>query len=157
MPYNAQHKIDCKLGESAEVETLPKLNQFFGVKLERLDHYNKFDYMDINNNTLIELKTRRATKDKYSTTMIPLIKIAAAKQIKATDPNCKIIFSFNFTDGLYYIEYDIDKFNNYKIASGGRCDRGFSEQSIYCYIPTAELIKINSYKYIDPALKMILK
>ena len=48
----------------------------------------------------IELKSRRNTYSKFDTTIIGKNKIDYAKSL-----NKKVIFVFNFIDGLYYIEY----------------------------------------------------
>ena len=57
-----------------------------------IDFYNEDIY--------IELKSRRNTYNKFNTTIIASNKIDYVKTL-----NKKVIFVFNFIDGLFYIEY----------------------------------------------------
>ena len=69
------------------------------------DDFYPYDF-ESKNGTSWELKSRRITKQKYSTTIIPVHKV------RKTDK--KQIFIFNFTDCCSYIEYDKALFDTFK-------------------------------------------
>lgn len=88
-----------------------------------------FDFVDDTNTVFVELKTRRNKRTQYDTTMVPESKIK-----KIVDGNT-YYFCFKFTDGLYYIQYDKQIFDNFEVKKGGRYDRGKPEIESYVYIP----------------------
>lgn len=126
-------KNDYSFGSKVEIDVMPLLSNKFG-DIRQLDKYSRFDYEG--DNILIELKSRRNTKDKYPTTMISQSKIDYLKKT-----NKRGVFCFQFTDGLYSIEYS-DIFNGFSVGQGGRWDRGRPEINQYCYIPVGLLEKI---------------
>lgn len=91
-----------------------------------------FDYES--EKTLVELKSRNNTYNKYPTTMVGYNKIQYANKL-----NKDTYFCFNFTDGLYYYKYN--KNDKLDFGRGGRCDRGREEYKDYCYIPIEYLRK----------------
>ena len=56
--------------------------------------------------TKYEIKSRRNQYNQYPTTIIPVDK---------TEVEGRLVFVFNFTDGLYYIVYEKKKFEKYEI------------------------------------------
>jgi hypothetical protein len=129
---------DCKFGNENEIIILPIIRKFFNrdiIKLE--DKYNKYDYED--DIYKYELKARKNNYNKYPTTLI-----GSDKYDNKYHNNKKIIFLFNFTDGLYYIEYDKDKFNTFEKKPFVRIYRGVNDiKKDYLFIPIEHLIKIN--------------
>ena len=128
---------DCELGDASESKNLSVLSKLMG-KLERLPKYHTFDYQG--QNILIELKTRTNSYKKHDTTLIPKNKVDAC-----TDPDTRYIFAFQFTDGLYKIEYNkelFSKFNKVKFVRNTRT--GWIDiPKDYVLIPIEELQRIN--------------
>ncbi len=113
---------------------IPKENLLFKTIQDKFDkeliktsgRYHPYDFES--KTTLVELKSRRCKYNTYPTSMISNNKLEYANNY----PDKKVIFCFNFIDGLYYhiykrdTTYDIQKFNNRD----------------YCFIPINELIKV---------------
>ena len=92
---------------------------------------SKFSVIDFtSNNTNVELKTRRNYYNTYQDTMIGYNKI----QKLLTDKKDGYAV-FNFLDGVYYIEIVESNVKKFRLAEGGRCDRGRIEKNKYYYIP----------------------
>ena len=89
---------DLVFGKLKENEIKEILEQYFNTTLQTTSKYNLIDFQ--NEDLYIELKSRRNTYSKFDTTIIGKNKIDYAKSL-----NKKVIFVFNFIDGLYYIEY----------------------------------------------------
>jgi hypothetical protein len=126
---------DMKFGLEQEDLIKPKLEEYFKCPLEKTTALARFDYTG--EGIYIELKSRRNTKLKYPTTMIGVGKWLVGKDLKSKGN--RIIYVFNFTDKLSFVEYENQE---YKIKSGGRCDRGKREFNKYVFIPVDELIDI---------------
>ena len=54
----------------------------------------------------------------------------------------KCFFIFKFHDGLFYWKYSKKREEEFRVAIGGRCDRGRAEYKDYAYILTSCLKKI---------------
>lgn len=126
---------DYKFGTESEDATITSL-RILDSTLSKMEKYSPFDYEG--HTCYVELKTRRNKKDTYPTTMIPQSKIEYAKK----DPSKTYHFAFKFEDGLYYIQYNQERFAQYEVKQGGRFDRGRPELNQYCYIPVTDLIEL---------------
>jgi hypothetical protein len=125
-------KKDYSFGVQKEVELLPILRKFFSDDtIIQLDKHNIFDYKG--DDKYIELKSRNNSYNKYPTTMIGYNKIK-----KALEVDEEVYFVFNFTDAIYYYQFDRDK--ELEIKQGGRNDRGRPEIKDYYFIPI-EILK----------------
>ena len=99
---------DYIYGKNSEVEILDKLRIFFKADLEIVEHkFSLFDYhaKDI----LIELKSRRCTKNFYESTMIGCNKLINAGHKISKNSSLKIIFVlfilfFLFLHKINYVE-----------------------------------------------------
>jgi len=101
-----------------------------------LKQTNRFSTFDYNGETsIIELKKRNFSSNKYNDYMIGLNKIEKAKTAKKN-----IFFVMEFDDGIFSYKYNQNDKLNYR--SGGRRDRGINEFKEYCYIPTELFTKI---------------
>ena len=120
-------------GKQAQIECLPALRKLDPTLEEIEDTFAPFDFVNHDKTFFVELKKRRNTKDKYPTTMIPYSKI------QKIIPGLRYAFAFQFTDGLYYIEYNEDLFQHFERRQGGRYDRGKPEIELYCFIPVNQL------------------
>ena len=129
-------QADLELGEKGEKEIQHILNLKYGLTVKKTAYiYSKYDFE--NEKYIFELKTRRNKKNQYPTTLIGYDKLPDEKETR------KLIFLFNFIDGLYFIEYDKDKFNNYEVKNFKRNYRtGYDDkEKEYLYIPIKDLIK----------------
>lgn len=141
---NILYPEDYKFGKEKETEILPELLDYFRreIKLSKSE-FAKHDFYDDKYN--YELKSRSSKykyNDQYDTTMITEDKI---------DGNKPLILLFNFEDGLYYIEYDQDKFKKYKVEIFSRAKLKSNEKK-HIYIPKKDLICIK-----DKIPKCLLK
>ena len=122
------YKKDLEFGFKAEDDLFGKIKSIYGEKIIKTEPNCRVDYCD--DNTLIELKSRRNNYNTYPTTMISKGKIDYM-----LDSGKRSICLFNFTDGLYSIEIDKNKIDKFKLKKGGRWDRGRPELNQYYYIP----------------------
>jgi hypothetical protein len=124
---------DYNFGREQEIVLLPRLNEFFKDDIKpTTDKFHKYDYEG--NKYVYEMKSRKCKMEQYPTTLLPADKVIKTK---------KQIFLFNFTDGLYYIEYDEDVWKDIKVASFRRFRIGVNDlEKPYYHIPTTLLKKI---------------
>tara|TARA_R110002012_G_scaffold83682_2_gene210353 strand:- start:4197 stop:4613 length:417 start_codon:yes stop_codon:yes gene_type:complete len=132
---NKKFQKDFTFGLEQEDIIKPKLEEHFGVKLEKTATSARFDY--IGENIYIELKSRRNEKYKYPTTMVGEGKYKIGLELLSQGN--RIIYCFNFTDKLSFIE---PQDNPVEIKTGGRCDRGRPELNKYVFFPVEDLIDI---------------
>ncbi len=131
----ASFKSDYIFGKKKEVEVLDKIKTFFNDENVKASSnlYSKYDFIGSN---LYELKSRNCSYNTYPTTLLPKNKVC--------DKDNQI-FLFNFTDGLYYIKYDKDTFNNVidccNFKRHKRIDYNDKEQ-LYYHIPINMLLPI---------------
>ena len=90
--------MDLDFGKLKEIEIKEILEGFFNTKLNTSSKYGLIDFY--NDDMYIELKSRRNAYSQYNTTIFGSNKIDCAKSL-----NKKVIFVFNFIDGLFFIEY----------------------------------------------------
>ena len=103
-------KNDIEFGNIAEIDVIKLLRVHFGEDiLKNTYRYAIYDAKCKETNTSYEIKARRCKVDSYATTIIPYSKI-----LKKQDDD-KLIFVFQFTDGLYYIKYDHNVFATFNI------------------------------------------
>ena len=132
---------DYNFGINSESEILQILRNTFNPNLEIVKYqFSLFDYEG--ENCLIELKSRKCTKNFYKTTMIGCNKILKASELYKKNNNINIYFVFRFIDCLTYWKFDEEKMKKLKIKEGGRSDRGKKENGLYFYIPIEDLINI---------------
>lgn len=112
--YEDKRKIidfEIERGEEKEKIIKPKLEKFFNTKLfptndgEGEKNY-PFDFYS--RTRYIEIKNRFLNKNQYPTTIIGKNKYELGLKYKKLD--YKVIFVFNFFDGLYY--YNLKKSDN---------------------------------------------
>ncbi len=100
---------DLKFGLDKEQSVLEKLRLVFNdPTIEKTaGKFCSWDFESKGTGCKWELKSRRNTKDKYPTTIIPVHK----------GKDGDIYFCFGFTDGLYYIKYDRERFSKYNVRT----------------------------------------
>lgn len=134
---------DLKLGYSNEEQILTLLNTYFEdefVNTKELygNQYCSYDFEGKKTNLRIELKSRRNRYSQYPTTLIPVH--------KCMDINmCPNIFVFSFSDGVYYTEWNYNRFKNYKtkMILCKRQDRVDNRE--HYLIPIEDLMKIDGF------------
>lgn len=123
---------DLQLGSINEESFLPKLVSHFGDHTiqKTPNKYCVYDYIG-SDGTTYELKTRRNTKTRYDTTLMPCHKVLH---------NTKQYFLIRFSDQDCYIEYDKDKFNTYETTMVTDCRPGMNfKQKEHYLIPITDL------------------
>lgn len=92
-----------KMGFLAEINLLPTLRTFFrDESIEPLSAGSRFDFQG--KNKYIELKSRNCNRLTYKDTAIGVEKINYAETLLLL--GAKVYFVFQFTDGLYFWEYE---------------------------------------------------
>lgn len=122
-------KEELKTGLINQEVILPIIKKYFKRDINHTKgQYNKFDYED--NVYKYELKTRTNAYLKYPTTLIGCNKLEK-----------NAIFLFDFTDGLYYIEYNKELFDTFEIKDFVRNPRygKIDKPQKYIYIPIDKL------------------
>lgn len=129
---------DIEIGKQGEIDVLPSLQKFFGDNsiTSTNNQYSRYDFIG-SNKTRYEVKTRTNSVHLYDDTLIPLSKL---KQCKDNI----VYFIFNFTDGIYYIKYNKELFDTFKVEEFRRKPRfGIVDyRQKYVYIPVKELSRI---------------
>jgi hypothetical protein len=127
---------DLSLGYKNEEELIPILNNFFNDNFRNTkdlygNEYYNYDFEGVNG-TRIELKSRRNKYNDYPTTLMPVHKCVCEKL-------CPNIFVFNFSDGLYYLEWNADKFKTYETKMILYKRFGRMDYNLHYMIPIEEL------------------
>jgi hypothetical protein len=125
--------ISYTFGKKNETIVLPIITRHFQKEIkEYKEQYSKFDFFDDEYD--YELKSRTNKYKTYPTTMITANKVSGDK---------KKIFLFYFTDGLYYIEYNKEIFDNYELKMVSRS--GLEAPKPHFLIPIEDLIEIKTH------------
>jgi hypothetical protein len=131
---------DLTLGYRCEEEIIPILNTYFDNNFRNTkelygNQYCNYDFLGTNG-MRIELKSRRNTCEQYPTTLIPIHKCVSMDL-------CPNVFVFNFSDGIYYTEWNTNRFKTYetKMILCKRFNK--TDYAEHYLIPISDLIKIN--------------
>jgi hypothetical protein len=142
------YKTDFERGTAAQHEIFPIVKEFFkdsnlqGELRENPERFAKYDYEC--DDAVFEVKTRfDINRNTYNTTMITCNKV--------TEIDKAIIFIFNFTDEISWIQYDEDIFKNFEKKLFSRAKMVSEEEDTF-YIPIEHLQTI----HIKPS-KCLLK
>jgi len=126
---------DFRKGTKAQTEIFPIVKKYFedynlnGEIRENLDENAKYDYEC--DDAVFEVKTRfDVNRDTYNTTMITCNKVS--------DTDKSIIFIFNYTDEISWIQYDEELFNTFERKAFSRANLKWDEKDHY-YIPVYHL------------------
>lgn len=142
---------DYLWGKEQENYTYPILKEYFKTDLKQYkSQYDDFDFYDEESD--YEQKSRKNNYNAYSETMITLNKTQ-----KATDKKIKLVF--NFTDGIYWIEYNEELFKTFNRKMFSRAEIKSDEKDhIYIPIHLLTLIKKKEVKTgLCPALLKYLR
>ena len=131
---NDKKIADLSFGKDNEIRVKQRLERLFGP-LESTDQMDEFDFK--NDSFVIELKSRRVTKNKYPSTMVGENKVVKGFEYQIAGK--RVFFVFDFVDCMCLWELNRDE---YHVKHGGRWDRGKAEIKSYCYIPTKYLLTV---------------
>ena len=124
------NKQEYQYGLKHELLLKPVLEKFVGKELQGTKQFDTFDF--VGEDITIELKSRKNCYNKYPITIVGMNKIEKIKEGE------KVLFVFNFTDGLYYWEYCE---NNFKVVNIKRRDRN-NKGKPHLSIPITSLKKL---------------
>jgi hypothetical protein len=132
------YRKDYIRGTAAQREILPDVIEYFrnfdlqGEIRENPERHAKYDYEC--DDAVFEVKTRfDVNRNTYNTTMITCNKV--------TETDKAIIFIFNFTDEISWIQYDEDLFNTFEVKPFSRAKIEADEKDTF-YIPVNHLTTI---------------
>jgi hypothetical protein len=129
---------DRKFGLQNEIEIEDILKRYFeDNEIKKSEgQFCGYDFIGAGlTNMKYELKSRRCAFDKYDTTIIPTHKCKVGQNI---------CFIFKFTDGLYYIYYDKDLFDEFKTKKVSVFRNGYwNPSALHLEIPTNLLVRID--------------
>jgi hypothetical protein len=111
---------DIAFGTQYEIPIIARLERLFGETiLKAEDRYSLFDAYS--EKTKYEIKSRRNKYADYPTTIVAVDKTKTAG---------RLVFVFHFLDGLYYIEFNKERWAKYEIknvsafrSGGNRTDK----------------------------------
>jgi hypothetical protein len=126
-----------KFGRKQEVVVLPIIQEFFKDEIITRNEYqfSKWDFSSPQSE--FELKSRTNEYSKYPTTMITMNKCDECNDKRT-------VLLFNFTDGLYYIEYEKDLFSTFSTSNFSRAKVEWDKKP-HVYIPIEHLKLIKKY------------
>jgi hypothetical protein len=134
-------KNDLAFGRANEQTILGILNKHFNTDFKPTSELYKtkfypYDFED-EQKVFVEYKSRRNTYSAYPTTLIPKSKTDVSGYTK-------YILCFGFTDGTYFIEYDKERFDKYKIQKIRTFRAGINDKpKDHILIPIEDLVKID--------------
>ena len=130
-------KKDYDWGLKKEPIVIKELSKLYKDRPEfkKLGKYDHFDYCswDEDCNIFVEIKSRRNAHDAYDETIVPSIKIR--KALRLVGLGHKALFVINFTDGIYYVDFEKASM---RFGYNARTDRGAIELSHYAFIPVSQ-------------------
>jgi len=136
----ANQHDDLEYGLMNEQTALQHLQDHFKTTFRRRGGYATFDYVSINDDIEIELKSRRIKHDRYDSAIIGLNKVHYCN-----DPNKQYYFAFLYTDGLFLVKHDRSVFDGYthneEYMRGERSDTNNMPQHIVL-IPVEALERV---------------
>lgn len=126
---------DLAFGLPREDAVITRLSDYFNERINRAEYqFSPFDASS--ETTKYEIKSRRNKYKAYPTTIIPVDK---CERIKGD----RLVFVFNFTDGLYYIVYNKETFAKYNIQEVEAVrSRGVRTLKPHYFIPIDDLTQI---------------
>jgi len=131
-------KEDLEFGTKVEPAVIKKLERFFNEPIKQMPEGS---YYDAESDTArYEIKTRRFPFATHETTYIPNSKFFSKIQGK------ELRFVFNFTDGMYFIDYNQNTFEKYEedLIEADRCRGGVYKKTkeLHTLISVADLTTI---------------
>ena len=132
---------DYQIGKEGERMSFAALKDFFGDDLKWSDDiFAPWDFTS--SCVVLEQKTRTISSKKHPTTLMNLLKVMRA--VQETRP---AFFIFRFTDGLYYIKHNADKFSEYQLLPMTVKGRDVVDKEDWRYhIPIEDLTLLQAFQ-----------
>ena len=135
---------DYQYGKTIEAKCKPHFEKELGIELIEQPRYSFFDLIDANNTIYVEVKGRNAYYRSYPTLYMNKDKILIAKENKITNPTRRYFFAFHLHDGIFYTEYDAERFDSYGEDTVQRWDRDcLQPPTTIVHIPVGDLKHLN--------------
>lgn len=133
-PNQVSLNSDYSFGVSQEQFVINKMIKYFGEEIQKTtERYCAYDFTSPT--TKYELKSRRISSTAYPTTIIACDKARVEG---------RLVFLFNFTDGLFYIVFDLEKFAKYEVKKVSAIrSGGLRTAKPHYFINTKDLTKID--------------
>lgn len=131
---------DRQIGRLGEEQVRDTLAATFKDTLTKTSTFHPMDYAGCG--CWVEIKTRpNCFSYSFPTLMLSYKKIEFAKK---SDRPVYIVFVLK--DGIFYTEFDEERFATYEVRDFGRTDRHDTTDIVqpHIYIPVADLTKINA-------------
>ena len=134
---------DYRRGLASEITVHMSLEEGLDCKLEKtVDPKHRMDFEG--DDCWVELKTRFGVSSQtYQTMLLPVSKILFAKE--ASKP---VYFFFALSDGIFYIQFNAERFKGYRLENVVRRDRGETLAVRHCHIPCSDLDWIEKYQKV---------
>jgi len=130
-------KASYAFGKAQEARVLPIITEYFKDEIvPTVGQYAKYDFVSPTSN--YELKSRTCKHNNYNDTMITFDKMCGCDATK------RLFLLFNFTDGLYFVEYNELKFSQYRMEMFSRARLDFDEKQ-HTFIPVEDLTLIQAW------------
>jgi hypothetical protein len=134
---------DYTYGKSIEAKCKPLLERELGIELVEQPRYSLFDLIDNNNTVYVEIKARNCSSQSFPTLYMNKDKILLAKKNKIENPSRRYYFAFHMRDGIFYTEYESDRFATYAEDIVQRWDRDcLQPPTTVVLIPVCDLIRL---------------
>tara|TARA_S200002703_G_scaffold121986_1_gene107878 strand:+ start:1390 stop:1893 length:504 start_codon:yes stop_codon:yes gene_type:complete len=135
MPIHPNKIRDLSFGYTSEENLLPLFRRVYGDKIVKSsDRFSFFDYSD--DDSLIELKTRRINHDRFPTALCNLEKV---KKLAADPRQAYLVFSY--LDGVFQVPIK-ENWKYWTTRTNTRCDRGRNESAVVCLIPHTQMERL---------------
>ena len=137
-------EIDLSFGYKSESDIHEILEEYFGTLKNTKDIYGKyFEFDKVNDNYLIEIKTRRINHNQYDSLFFGKNKFVKGNKLLEENPEVRIFYLWKCYDGIFGWEHNSSP---YATKIQGRCDRGRDEYN--------DCIDIKQ-KYIKPLNELL--
>ena len=129
------------------------IEEDLNIKLDKTQKFVKYDFINIKEKMIVELKTREVIKNQYKTTIIGKDKIDFF--LKKIQEGFIVYLYFGFKDGLYKIKLEEEIFNTFQISNIG-C-RFRENKKPHYEIPVDKLEFVNKISRIEGDYTEVLK
>jgi len=132
---------DYAFGTANEIAQLASIEEHLKTRLIHRKGNASFDY-DNGKDIYADLKTRRIKHDDYPTALIGGNKVEKA----LSNENAEHWFFYNYTDGLFAVKYDKEKFAKYsrRMYKRGNRDDYHNRAADTYFIPCEDLVRVSA-------------
>ena len=123
--------------KQAEIEVCKALSERLGVSMVHSGEFEIYDYSFkyLDDECILEVKSRSFASDKYRDTMIDKAKIDGCLALNKD----VFLLAIKFTDGICTLK--VDKNHKFRYGFAGRQDRNMKKDRKFCYFIPMKLFK----------------